>query len=241
MGDSSNIRPPRRQSRRPRHPVVVPASPVNGEAALRAALHDRLGPALANLAMRLEVVEAAVADAALRAQFAELRLEAAALVAELGRIVHGEPPEPLATDGLVAAASMACARTERPGLQIDFTVSGAPVEPPLPLSDLLYRAVLEGTANVARHAEASRCEVRLRFGATDVSLEVEDDGKGIAHDHPPGPPTRRGLGLRNLRGSTRSLGGEMRLHRLPSGGSALSIRLPLPRRALPPVGTPRQR
>jgi len=49
--------------------VVVPASPVNGEAALRAALHDRLGPALANLAMRLEVVEAAVADAALRAQF----------------------------------------------------------------------------------------------------------------------------------------------------------------------------
>lgn len=241
MGERSNLGPPRRRLNHLHAPVAPRSCSADEAGGLRSALHDRLGPALANLAMRLELAQDSVTDPDVRSRLAELRREAGALVQEFNRIIHGEPPERLATAGLVAAAREACQRTERPGLEIAFTVSGQPIEPPEQVSSLLYRAVLEGTANVARHSEAAHCQVQLRFSDTDVSLEVRDDGKGPPADQVFRKAPGRGLGLANLRGSATALGGELRLRRPRSGGAALQIRLPLPRGHRPPPAAPSRR
>ena len=45
---------------------------------------------------------------------------------------------------------------------------------------MLYRVAQEALTNVARHAGATRAEVRLELAAGRPTLEVDDDGHGIA-------------------------------------------------------------
>jgi signal transduction histidine kinase len=194
---------------------------------LRSALHDRLGPGLANLEVRLELLEVAMTGLPLMTDVAALKLEAGRLVSELRRVVHDEPPALLGR-GLIPALAEACRGAGRPGLRVVFRVAGTPCEPAAALAELLYRAALDGIANGARHADASRCSVTLRFGHAVIGLQVRDDGVG-----PAGAPRgvdshRRGLGLASLRRSARLLGGAAHLLPAPTGGSCLSVTLPLP-------------
>jgi signal transduction histidine kinase len=83
------------------------------------------------------------------------------------------------------------------------------------LPDLL--AVLrELLSNVARHAGASRVEVRLSASPEEVALEVADDGRGIA------PAITRRSGLANLAARAKGHGGELRLAQPPAGGTQVT-------------------
>src|SRR5690606_20480778 len=159
-------------------------------------------------------------------QISSLRREVAGLVDELARIVHDQLPRPLELGGLINVISEACRRAERPGLLIDFTVSGTPILLPREGAELLYRAALEGTTNVARHAHARRCIVRLTYGSRLVSLEVRDNGRGAGADM---ASTTGGIGLTSLWRAARRLGGSVRLESLRLGGARLIVRLPLDR------------
>jgi signal transduction histidine kinase len=80
------------------------------------------------------------------------------------------------------------------------------------LPDLL--AVLrELLSNVARHAGASEIEVRLSASPEVVTLEVTDDGRGIA------PEITRRSGLANLSARANAHGGGLRLAQPPDGGT----------------------
>ena len=75
--------------------------------------------------------------------------------------------------------------------------------------------------NVVRHAQAGRCEVALHRDH-QLTLEVEDDGVGIA------PDTQRGIGLRSMRERVIELGGSFRvLPRTPTG-TTVRASFPLP-------------
>lgn len=211
---------------RPRDVAASAASTQPQPDDLRCALHDRLGPGLANLEVRLELLEVTAEGLPIAADVAALRLDAGRLVRELRRIVHDEPPAPLGM-GLVAAISEACHGAERPGLRVGLRIVGTPCEPSAALAELLYRAALEGIANVARHAEASRCSVTLRFGPTSICFQVRDDGIGPAGASHGVRAGRRGLGLASLRRTARLLGGTAHLLPAPAGGSCLSVTLPL--------------
>jgi signal transduction histidine kinase len=96
--------------------------------------------------------------------------------------------------------------------------------PPLPaaVEVAAYRLAMEALNNVARHAEARRCEVRLSLeepGA--LVLEVSDDGRGIEGGHKPG------VGLSSMRERAEELGGSCVVEALPSGGTRVEARLPL--------------
>lgn len=210
----------------------VPARPFRHRArlpnTLRTALHDRLGPGLANLHVRLELLEeASVGTGQVREQIADLKREAAVLLRELARIVHDEPPERLAEEGLERAIAAACEHAGRPGLDFSFTVSGPPRELFPSTAELLYRAALEGTANVARHAGAGRCHVRLVYAGHHVILEISDDGHGVLPGAWRRPERRAGLGLASLQRAARALGGSATLESRPGGGARLFVSLPL--------------
>lgn len=200
---------------------------------IRYALHDRLGPALANLELRIGLMEeAAGSTGPSKADITSLRLEVASLVEELRRIVHGELPKPLERGDVVSAMRDACGRAARPGLSIEFTVHGAPWPLPCEAAELLYRAVLEGTANVVRHAHADRCSVSLTYAGSVVSVEVSDNGRGAQAGD---PVSRGGLGLASLSSSARHLGGAASLENLPTRGARLVVRLPVGGRTRRPV------
>jgi len=64
----------------------------------------------------------------------------------------------------------------RRGLAADVTVVGEPSALPESVSVSLYRIAQEALTNTVKHARASRVDVRLRYLADEVELEVVDDG-----------------------------------------------------------------
>jgi signal transduction histidine kinase len=97
--------------------------------------------------------------------------------------------------------------------------------PPLPAAAEVacYRIAQEAITNVARHAQARRCEVRLSVedapGA--LRLEVIDDGVGIPVDRV------AGVGLSSMRERAEELGGTLAVEPEPQGGTRVLARLPL--------------
>ena len=86
----------------------------------------------------------------------------------------------------------------------------------------VYRIVQEALTNVARHARAKSCVVRLAVNE-DVALEIVDDGVGI--------PAERGagVGLSSMHERASELGGSCVVQSVPKGGTRVLARLPLPK------------
>ena len=85
-----------------------------------------------------------------------------------------------------------------------------------------YRIAQEAMTNVVRHAQASNCWVRLALDeeAGTLSVEVEDDGRGIREDD------RAGVGMSSMRERAEELGGKFTVRPLAGGGTLVSVLLP---------------
>ncbi|MBE3024947.1 sensor histidine kinase [Janthinobacterium sp. GW458P] len=92
---------------------------------------------------------------------------------------------------------------------------------------LLYHALQEALANVARHAGASRVSVSLRRRAATLELCVSDNGVGMHAAN-----ARRGCGLSGMHERLACAGGCLHIDSRTGGGTRLRLSLPLP---LPPA------
>ena len=101
------------------------------------------------------------------------------------------------------------------GIPVSVRASGQPPElPPSAVSDL-YRVLQEGLANVYKHAEATRADVRLSHAGGSVTLDIVDDGRGFDLDAARG----RGHGLSNLQQRAERLGGDLAVETAPGRGT----------------------
>jgi signal transduction histidine kinase len=103
-----------------------------------------------------------------------------------------------------------------PALELDGHLD---VDVPADVGEHLLSALREALANVARHAGASKVDVRVR-AAAELSLTVRDNGSGIKD-------TGRRSGLGNLEQRAGKLGGSLRVESAPGGGTELDWRVPL--------------
>jgi len=193
---------------------------------LRRDLHDGRGPQLASQALALAAARKLVARAptAADALLDRLAEQAQAAVTDVRRLVHDLRPPALDDLGLVGALHEGAARYEHTGLHVAID---APVSlPPLPaaVEVAAYRIAQEALANVARHAGARTCTVRLGLdrAAGALALEILDDGRGLS------PDRRAGVGLASMRERAEELGGTWMIGPAPAGGTRVFARLPLP-------------
>jgi signal transduction histidine kinase len=120
------------------------------------------------------------------------------------------------------------ARARAAGLPVTVTVTGAERPLPLDVDQAAYRIVQEALTNVSRHAGQACASVHLHYTPGTLSIQVDDDGEGIASStgtRPSGP----GLGLVGMRERVSALGG--RLHAGPEDGGGFRVRAELPARA----------
>ncbi len=97
--------------------------------------------------------------------------------------------------------------------------SDNPVLPPLVALHLL-RITQEATVNALKHAGASEVSVRMELGPADVTLLIEDNGRGFCQ-----AVVSPGFGLSNMRWRAEETGGSFRMD---TGDSGTSIRVTIP-------------
>ena len=161
---------------------------------LRRDLHDGLGPSLAGIMIRADLLSQLVtADPAAERLVRELRREAASFLADFRRALAGREPAELAGRDLADGLSTLAARLS------DVLTVELDVDLPSPDRDVEVAAfwiVKEALTNVAKHAHATRCVVRVRPG---VDLSIMDNGVGGLHG--------TGVGLVSMRDRAAEMGG----------------------------------
>jgi signal transduction histidine kinase len=137
----------------------------------------------------------------------------------LGVLRSGES-QPLAPQPTLADVDALVAQVRDTGLDVELRIEGEPrrLAPGVELS--AFRIVQESLTNVLKHAGGAHAFVALRFEATELEIEVRDEGGSTGA---PGPGT--GHGLLGIRERVALLGG--RVHAGPTAdGYAVRAWLP---------------
>lgn len=85
----------------------------------------------------------------------------------------------------------------------------------------VYRILQEALNNVTKHSQASHAFVRLNVSASNLRLEVEDDGVGIRNSGP------TGLGLIAMRERAQIIGGHLSISATSRGGTLVQLLAPI--------------
>jgi PAS domain S-box-containing protein len=89
----------------------------------------------------------------------------------------------------------------------------------------LFRIVQESLTNIARHAGASRVEIRLHRDDCTLHLAICDDGIGFDLVHP--RHEGNGFGLLGMRERALNIGARLTIESQPGAGTRIRIELPL--------------
>jgi signal transduction histidine kinase len=193
-------------------------------------LHDGAQQRLVRLSLDLGVAAERIDEdpAAAKVLVEEARDQARLALAELRDLVRGISPAILLDRGLVPALSALAGRGAVPVVVASELPDG------LRLPDVVERAayfvVAESVANLAKHARATRAEIRCRYQGGRLVVEIEDDGVGGARVAPGG-------GLGGLADRLAALDGALEVSS-PEGGPTV-VRATIPTDAdVAPVGWP---
>ncbi|WP_336662608.1 sensor histidine kinase [Leucobacter sp. USHLN154] len=116
----------------------------------------------------------------------------------------------------VAHLSELVAEAQSSGTPTTLIVAGEPRPIPMLVDVALYRVVQEALTNVRKHAgRGATAEVRLRFGADAVEVEVADDG---VRQELTQRSRGSGLGLQGMRERIGAVGGTVHAGRRERGG-----------------------
>lgn len=193
-------------------------------------LHDGTQAELVALAMQLGLAREELAEARTpeAVDSARQRLDLTHTAAKdalrgLRDIVAGIHPAVLDT-GLEPALTTLARRSPLPvSLRVDLDERPAPA-----IESLVYHAVAELLANIARHADATAASVTVMVtNERRLRLEVHDDGIGGATVVDPAPGAVGGTGLAGLRDRIAAVDGTLHVTSPRGGPTIVEIGLPL--------------
>lgn len=180
-------------------------------------LHDGVQQRLLSIPITLGLARSAVHSRPERAEalIDEARSTSLAVLEELRALSQGIHPPVLTERGLAGAVRELTALAPVPlGLCLDI-----PDELPAEIETTAYYVVAEALANIAKHADAGRGQVRIQRRGGELAVEVDDDGRG-------GAQPAAGTGLRGLADRVAATGGTLRVDSPPGGGTRIRAVLP---------------
>src|SRR4051794_1584203 len=180
-------------------------------------LHDGAQQRLVALSLSLRLIRSRIeSDAAGAASLLDEAIdELLGATSELRELARGIHPAILTDRGLDAALKALAARAPLP-VEVESDVTD---QLPPPVEAALYFGAAEALTNVARYANATRAEVRVRRGASTVTVDVSDDGVG-------GADPLSGSGLRGLSDRIAALDGVIEVTSPPGEGTVVKAAIP---------------
>jgi signal transduction histidine kinase len=191
-------------------------------------LHDDTLQSLIALNQRVQLAQMSIDGGQEAEALEEIQSLTEETIKNLRRVTRALRPIYLEDLGLVAALEMLCREVEETSdLGVDFDKRGSQRRLP-PAEELaLYRIVQEALSNVARHAQASRATVTIRFDSDKVTVEIADDGQGFSVPESPAEFAPSGhFGLLGMYERAELIGGRLEIDSHPSDGACIRVELP---------------
>lgn len=194
-------------------------------------LHDVVAHAMSVMVLQVGAVRHRLpdGDAEIRDTLKDVEQSGRTALAEMRRLLNAmrhddEALELLPQPGLQDLAALVD-HVRAAGLPVNLAVLGEPHPLPPGLDLSAYRILQEGLTNSLKHSGASRADVQVRYGPSELELEVRDDGSGgrSAAEGDAG----LGHGLVGIRERVKIYGGQMSAGGSRSGGYVLCARFPL--------------
>ena len=189
-------------------------------------IHDELGQVLTGLKMDVSWLAQRL-DAKQKALHAKTQSMCGLIdsaIHTVRKIASGLRPEILDEMGLVAAINWQTKDFQkRTGIRCRVELPPDGIKLDLERSTTTFRIFQEILTNVARHAHASRVDVK--FGLTDdhMTLEVADNGVGI----PEAKLNGKSLGLLGIQERALHFNGDVTIHGAAGQGTRVTVSIPL--------------
>lgn len=188
-------------------------------------IHDDVGGSLTALKFDLAWIARHSDSAEVQARVQGALETVTGAIESSQRIMHNLRPAIL-EQGLLAALQWMAARFERrTGLVcvLRAPTQALPLGPGVPL--VAYRTAQEALTNVSKHAQATQVAIDLSMAGGVLSLEISDNGRGLAADD---LAKARSFGIRGLHERARTVGGWVDLSSSASG-TTLILSVPFDR------------
>ncbi|MCC7499909.1 MAG: ATP-binding protein [Bryobacterales bacterium] len=187
-------------------------------------LHDQVGQSMSALLIDLGRAESKLRDTEtcreILGSARQIAAESLARVRDLSLLLR---PSMLDELGLVPALQWQAREVmRRTNLKVKMIAGDLDHDLPDEHRTAVFRIVQEALHNCVKHAEATEARVVFTVEADGLTVSVQDNGKGFD------PRRQKGLGLLGIEERASHLGGIFSLDSAPGGGTALSVRLPLP-------------
>ena len=116
---------------------------------------------------------------------------------------------------------------KRTGVRARLTAYSKVEQMPIATRAVLYRVALEALNNVARHAQASQVEVKIKQVPHGICLAIKDDGKSFDAEHVLLMKGNGRLGLLGMRERLEMVGGKFSVASQPGQGTTVTAQIPL--------------
>lgn len=195
---------------------------------IAAVLHDDVSQVLAATHMTLEDIACDVPPA-VQARLRQVRAHLHQVEEQLRGISRQLHPAVVEDFGLADAVTFASrAFIRQTGIQLALSIR---LDVPCSdrTTDVAFRVVQEGLANIAAHAHATSASIGISAQGTHLLCTVCDDGDGFDTEQAQAADGHRRLGLQLIRARVEAIGGAFDVASTPRQGTRLRAIVPLER------------
>ncbi len=198
-------------------------------AAIAREIHDDVGGSLTAIKFDLAWIDRHAQAPEVRARVAAALETVSAAIDASQRIMHNLRPAIL-EQGLVAALQWMTARFERrTGIEAGLRIGEEHLALPPGVPLVAYRTAQEALTNVSKHSGATRVDLELSLDSGVLTLEIRDNGRGVAEAD---LAKERSFGIRGLHERAATVGGWVDLSSTPGQGTSLILTVPLAQDAI---------
>jgi signal transduction histidine kinase len=181
-------------------------------------LHDELGQLLTGVKLHLSTHGSGGADRRVNQNYVAQLVEQAIGVT---RNVVTDLRPPVFDQGFAAAVRWYADQFyERTGIACETDIAEGDFELDEARAMSLFRVLQESLTNVAKHAGATRVDIKLTASHGQFQLRIGDNGKGFRTEY---VKTKRTFGLLGMRERVAMLGGDLTVASEPGKGTVVTV------------------
>ena len=188
-------------------------------------IHDGVGPSLSTIKLNIDLETSKTTDADTKLNLQEISTQISEISTEIRQISHDLMPASLLDFGLIAGIENQIAKLNQyEGLTILLNNELATDKTSFTQEQELniFRIVQESMHNSIKHAKCSEINIHLKSDDNSLLVKITDNGSGLKDKTSP-----EGIGLRNIKTRTKSLGGRTRITSKENQGLTIKLSIPL--------------